>query len=107
MILAFDTEELRTICEDSDAAGSLLGEDVAAVLRVRLADLRAIDHIDDLLTGWTARAGQDDTLLEIELADGVAMTFVPNHNKPRVNDAGLVDWTRVRRIRLTQIGGRA
>lgn len=104
MILAFDTEELRTICEDPDAARSLLGDDVASVLRVRLADLRAIDRIDDLLTGWKERAVQDRTILEIELADGVAMMFVPNHNKPRVNEAGLVDWTRVRRIRLTEIG---
>lgn len=104
MILAFDTEELRTICEDADAARSHLGEDVAGVLRVRLADLRAIDCIDDLLVGRTARKGQENNLLEVELTDGVVMTFAPNHNQPRITDTGAVDWPRVRRIRLTQIG---
>ena len=107
MILAFDTEELRTICEDPDVARSQLGEDVAGVLRVRLADLRAIDCIADLLVGRTARKGHQDNLLQVELVDGVAMTFVPNHNRPRVTDSGGVDWLRVRRIRLIQIGSPA
>jgi hypothetical protein len=104
MILAFDSEELRTTCEDADAARSQVGENVAAALRVRIADLRAIDSIDDLLVGRAAPKGESSDVLEVELVAGVVMTFVPNHNRPRVTDAGAVDWTRVRRIRLTRIG---
>jgi hypothetical protein len=104
MILAFGTEELRTICEDGDAARAHLGEELAGVLRVRVADLRAIDSIDDFLVGRTAPKGPENNSLEVELAAGVVMTFVPNHNRPRTTETGAVDWPRVRRIRLTQIG---
>ncbi len=104
MILSFETEELRTICEDPDVATSQLGEDVAGVLRLRLADLRAVDCIDDMPVGRTTRRGQECDLLEVELADEVVMTFESNHKRPRITDTGSVDWPQVRRIRLTQIG---
>jgi hypothetical protein len=104
MILAFDTEELRTICEDADAARSHLGGDVADALRVRLADLRAIDSIDGLLVGRAEPKGNSGNVLEVELVDEVVMTFVPNHNRARVTNSGEIDWARVRRIRMTGIG---
>lgn len=106
MILAFETEELRTLCEDDDAARSHLGDDVAHALRIRLADLRASDSIHDLLVGNPTPTGEGGSLLEVDLVDGVGMTFAPNHSHPRIADAGTTNWALIRRIRLISIGGR-
>ena len=51
MELAFESRELRSICEQEPIANDVLGVVVAEVLRHRLADLRAATSIDDLVAG--------------------------------------------------------
>lgn len=103
MILAFDTEELRTICEDDDAAESQLGAEIAEVLRTRVADLRAADTYGDLLAGRPRLVGDRNEVLRLDLARGYCMNLAPNHSAERVDDAGSLDWGRVTRIRLLGI----
>lgn len=104
MILAFETEELRTICEDMDAARKALGDEASEMLPARIADLRAADTIADLLVGQPTAEGDQDAFMKIHIVDGMVMTLVPNHYRTRVTSTGLTDWSRVTRVRLLQIG---
>ena len=49
--LAFNSRELRSICEHEPTAKDALGAEIAEALRRRLADLRAATSIADLIVG--------------------------------------------------------
>lgn len=101
MQLAFETKQLRVTCESEEEAAKIFGEEAAARLRRRLADLRAAEWIEDLQVG-RPRLRSDKSELIIELADGWQMFCVPNHIRPR-EDQGAPDWSRIRRIKIIDI----
>ena len=104
MIVAFETEELRRICEDSAVARSTLGDDVAANLAARVADLRAAPTIGDLPVGRPRVGGPELELLTVELGSATRMVWVANHSRPSKTPEGKIDWDRTNRIRLLEIG---
>lgn len=79
------------------------GLETAALLRDRLADLRAALHVDDLLAGHPRFLGPDEGTLAIDLGLRWTMTWVPNHRDDRVDEDGNADWIRVSRVRLVAI----
>lgn len=103
MIVAFQTEKLRAICEEPAAAAKGLGPATASDLRGRLADVRAATDTDDLLVGNPRFAGERGEYLIIDLGDRATMTWTPNHVTPRTTPTGDTDWTRVTRVRLLEI----
>jgi proteic killer suppression protein len=103
MIVAFETEKLRAICEDPAVAAKEFGVAAATHLRGRLADMRAGTSTDDLLVGNPRFDGPLNELLIIDLGDQVQMTWTPNHVTAKTTTDGKVDWTRVTRIRLLRV----
>ena len=100
--LAFNTRELRTLCESEDAAREAFGDDVAESLKARLADLRAAENIDDLVVG-RPRTSADSGMMVLDLHGSHVLKFVPNHVQRSV-DAPKAEWGRVKRIKVTSIG---
>jgi hypothetical protein len=103
--LAFHSEHLRDICEKYAVAKRELGEDTAAALIGRLADLRSAASIYEL------PAGQPRLLLDaseptvvVDLTPGQQLSFCANHTKKPLTEQGELDWTRVSRIRILGIG---
>ncbi len=105
MIVAFQTEKLRRVCEDESVMTAKLGTTVAALLRERLADIRAASTLDDLIVGRPRLSGDKLELLTIDLGPASQMTWTANHAPPRISQDGKMDWTRTTRIRLLKIEG--
>lgn len=103
MIVAFETETLRRICEDDTVATAQLGALVARALRERLSDVRAASMIDDLIVGRPRLSGSIEESLTIDLGTDARSVWAPNHVQLPVTEDGLVDWTRTTRVRLTRI----
>ena len=100
MQLAFETRQLRDICESENGAEQLLGTETAKELKRRLADLRAAACVGDLPSGGQAGAER----YFFTLSDGSIVELVPNHLKNPLLDSGEVDWRKVVRLKLIRIG---
>lgn len=105
MIVAFQTETLRRICEDDTVATAQLGAPAASALRARLSDVRAASTIDDLFVGGPRLSGPMEELLTIDLGTHARSVWTANHVQLPMTEDGLVDWTRTTRVRLTSIEG--
>lgn len=103
VIIAFNTPTLRRLCEDNSVAVARFGEQVGASLRGRLADLRAAGTIADLLVGRPRTRGPINRELTLDLAAGASSLWIANHTKPRVDDAGMVDWSQTTYVQLMKI----
>ena len=105
MQLAFQTQALRTLCEDAEAAELSLGRSVARELRTRLADLRAVTVIAKLPAGNTTRRGEGaHEAMLIHLGCDASLELVPNHQAQRLTADGEVEWNRVSRLKVVRIG---
>lgn len=105
MIVAFQTESLRRVCENESVASEKLGTVVAAHLRERLADIRAATTVSDLPVGNPRIRGACSELLLIDLGPDSYMTWISGHVTPRTKQDGTIDWSQTTRIRLLEIGG--
>lgn len=101
MQIAFDSKQLRAICEDDAIAVQALGDADAENLRKRLADLRAAESISDLLVG-NPRLDTVHRLI-VDIGTGRSLAFVGNHAKNPQQQDGSLDWSKTTRIRLVQI----
>ena len=102
--LAFESRELRAICEIDAEGRRALGRGGAEVLKRRLADLRAAESLQDLLAGSPRIVENDaEPHLIVYLAGGYVLRLVPNHPivAPRQCLGG--DWTMVRRLKIISI----
>ncbi|MGH8777581.1 hypothetical protein [Paraburkholderia sp.] len=102
--LAFQTANLRQICESSLSAKRSLGEDAAHSLRTRLADLCASTSPVDLVNlGLAAFDSGSDVRIFIYIEGSYTVTAtVNNHPEPRLEDDQL-DWKRVTRLKILSI----
>lgn len=105
MELAFDSISLREVCESERKALDLLGAEVAKTLRRRLADLRAAENIEDIKAGCLRIIGNKSAdFITIDLCQNYTMVLSANHVQNPVLKSGEVDWSRVRRLKLLDIG---
>ena len=106
MELAFESKELRSICEHEATAKTELGAEIAEALRGRLADLRAATSMGDLIVGnpHTVEFGGMNNLV-IDLCQGHQIVLKANHPENPVTDSGRLEWAKVSRIKVTHIGG--
>ena len=104
--LAFESKELRSICEHEATAKDALGGEIAEALRRRLADLRAATSIADLIVGnpHTVETGSIDYLV-IDLCSRHQIVLEANHPETPLTDSGQLDWPKVSRIKVTYVGG--
>jgi plasmid maintenance system killer protein len=102
--LAFESKELRDICENEADARRKLGESIAEALKRRLADLDAATSPKDLLAGRLRRGLEGQTMV-IDLCEGHRIVFAANHPDNPATADGDLDWANVRRIRILRIEG--
>jgi hypothetical protein len=103
MIIAFDSTQLRELCEDPSAADAYLGGDRAAILRDRLADIRAAATYRDLIVGDPRTGGESGRDLRISIGPEAALLLTANHLRLPRNDRGEVDWNRVSYVRVVKV----
>ena len=101
--LAFQTEQLRTLCENQDAAEGAFGVEAASLLRHRLADLRSARTVADLLAG-RPRFADDGQVFFVDFGENRRLALMPNHVANPHSTEGKIDWTRVTRMRVVEIG---
>jgi hypothetical protein len=102
--ISFETKELRALCEDEALAAESFGPAVAEALKGRLADMSAVDAIDDLPVGQPqSDTYKDVDCIHIQLADSHRLTVVANHRPPRTDPHGATAWAHVRRVRVVAL----
>lgn len=104
MELAFESQALRSICEDEDRARQELDPSVAEMLKHRLADLRAAKTPKDLLVGHP-RLDESGNWMIVDLSGASRIVFKANHVKNPTGKNGELDWSRVNRIKILRIEG--
>ena len=105
MQLAFESELLRSICENEATAETELGPDIAPALRGRLADLSAAASIRALPAGNPHFADVEDTeCLVIDLTRNCQLICKANHARNPLVASGNLDWDQVSRIKVVHIG---
>lgn len=103
-MIAFDSLELRNVCEDSEQADRCLGLVVGMSLRNRLADLRAARSPNDLCAGQPRYKVYDgNEHLVIALPADLQIRLVPNHTKTPKDADGNIAWARVSRVKVVGI----
>ncbi len=106
MELAFESKDLRSICELGATAEHELGAEVAEVLRRRLADLRAATSIYDLVAGNPHEVEfRDINYFIVDLSEDYQIVLKANHSENPLTNSGQIDWAKVSRIKVTHIGG--
>ncbi len=100
--VAFADESLREFCTKKLAAEAEFGVVVAKHLRGRIADLRAANNVAELVTG-NARI-HDHGCYIIDIYKDWHLIFKANHSSNPLRANKHIDWTRVTRIQIIQIG---
>ncbi len=103
LILAFASKLLREVCEDEKKAEQRFGKKVTERLKHRLADLEAAPSVTDIVAGWP-RLQNPTGQYSLRLVDGFCVEFAANHVKNPLDKNGKVDWKKVHRIQIVQIG---
>lgn len=103
MELAFATRRLRTLCSDANQAAKALGQDRAAALRDRVADLRAASSPLELVAGSPELVDGVNPSVRMRLGRGTRLIVVVNHRRVPRDDNGHSDWRRIRRMRITAV----
>lgn len=103
MELAFGTRRLRTLCENPSEDSQPFSVDVAEALRSRLADLRAVNYLDELPVGRPTVTQSATPELRFPLVDGWNLIGTPNHSILPLDSEGALDLSRVRRILITGV----
>ena len=104
MEIAFESKQLREICEDEDKAKYEFGVSVTEKLMGRLADLRAATSVKDLVAGWPRELGDSqDRHFAVDLCEGYSIVFCSNHITVLEIDSGKVNWSKVSRVKILEI----
>jgi proteic killer suppression protein len=101
--LAFETVGLRRVCESDVEARKCFPEGTAGELQDRLADMRAATSVSDLVAGRPYLDAQPPGRIQFGLDGRYELVCVGNHLKPPLTDDGLVDFGRMRRVKVVMI----
>jgi hypothetical protein len=100
---AWETPNLRRVCEDPDAAIAELGPEVALQLIDRLADFRAAESLADVVVGMPRVISATDPRFTVGLgAAGYLHLEVANRPIPQAL-GNTIDYTKVWRLKLIAI----
>ena len=105
MEIAFETRKLRSICESEAIALREMGPNISETLKHRLADIRAASSIADLVVGNARFWGDGEAQrCVIDLIDGCHITCKANHPDNPLTDSETLDWERISRLKIVEIG---
>ena len=105
MDVAFNSKDLRTICENQELANDKFGLSIGAKLRDRLADLMAGTNIHDVVVGNPEPHqlnGHGDGY-KIDLIDNYRIFITSGHVKTPLKENGEIDWNKVTRVKIVSI----
>jgi toxin HigB-1 len=103
MELGFQTVALRRVCESDAVARKRYPEGTVDELQARLADIRAAMSASDLVFGKPSVDARPPASIRFYLDGGYELVCVGNHGSPPLTQDGLVDLSRVRRVRVIAI----
>lgn len=104
MHIAFETKQLRTVCENETEAITKYGVSAAESLMKRLADIRASTGIGDLQAGNLREVpNSNGELMALDLTTAYQLEFAANHPKKR--GAPDTPWDKVSRVKIMCIRG--
>ena len=104
MEFAFLNKEIRNICEDENKAKEDLGEEVARILKIRLADLFAATSVFDIILGDPKELITEGKFeFKVDICNGYQLIFSPNHVKNPLTRKNTIDWLKVNRIKIIKI----
>lgn len=105
LVIAFESVELRKLCESAEQARQAFGILVSQELLGRLADIRAATNIFDVVVGNLREAANPAFAgcMQLDLADGYYLYFVDNQPSVARLGEGCADWKAVTRVRILGI----
>lgn len=98
--LAFDDKAIRYVCESDLRARKLFGAEAASRLRLRLADLEAVECLVEI--DW-APVVLGATSATIEFYPNMLLLVEPGGTKIPFDQAGKVNWHAVQRVRIMKV----
>ena len=101
MDLAFQTKELRDVCERRAVATAKIGVAAALELEQRLADIDAVETAAELIRlfpDYVVKRASDEFLLR--LSSGHELVLRSGHVETATTPDGSTDWTKVMRFRV-------
>lgn len=103
MELAFETVALRRVCESDIEARKRYPQGTVDELQARLADMRAAASASDLLAGRPSFDARPPARIRFMLDGGYELVCVCNHPQPLLTKDGMMDFDRVRRVKIVTI----
>lgn len=98
MLISYKSELLQEVCFHTPTAIQYLGEEAAASLQARHADIQAASNVYELLVG---QVSVDGNLCTLEMLNLLSIQMMPNY--PVLTDGSQYDWSTVTRIKLMGI----
>lgn len=101
MEVAFDTKQLRDLCESQKNAERRMNISAAEALRSCFADIMAAANVDEFrLVRPTSSLRGDGAMIDIPLADGYRLRFCQNHIECPKLANGSISWSTVTRVKI-------
>lgn len=100
--ISFADKSLRQLCENGAIARRKLGSKVAEKLKRRLADLRAVSCVKELVAG---RPREVEGIVIVELCGDYRIILCANHNSNPLLKTGAIDWSMVNHVKILKIEG--
>lgn len=105
MEIEFRNNRMQKLCERVKFATHELGSSCAKKLHRRIADIQAANDVSELPAGKLhPLKGERQGQFALELSDGKRLIFVSANNPTPLNEDGSMDWSRVTKIRVIEIG---
>lgn len=98
--ISFADKSIRQLCENATIAKRKLGSEAAEKLKHRLADLRAVSSVKDLVAG---RPREVEGTIIVDLCNDYCIILCANHNSNPLLDTGAIDWSKVNRVKILRI----
>ncbi len=105
MEIKFSNQKLQKICENQRSANRELGQSSAKKLRTRISDIIAAQNVFDLPAGNPHQLkGNRIGQYSLSLSDGKRLVFIPANNPTPLDDDDSIDWSRVTKVCIIEIG---
>lgn len=103
-MIAFDSHELRDICEKREVAETALGLQAAHHLEQQLADIEALENFAELEELHGGLIGfRDGGFRTVNLGPKCMLILRSNHVTAPMLTTGEIDWSKVTRIRIVGV----
>jgi len=102
--IAFQTRELRATCESPTKAKRELGELGSQALRRALADMKAVETVEELFAMELEieNCAQEDGMLRFQLSEGLFLYCNASQQSVPMNGK-TIDWGQVTRLKVVRI----